>query len=387
MRLIDAKPVYDGNDLTVVMSRKADIDAEGVLAHALAAASDPDADPAMVNQIIDILNQEDHIVQNISEQARADVSGSLQVSARSVSLAAQDIVTDRIQAVRSGINFGDDFEQNAFSYDGGSVWGQMMYAQGNHKERDDEAAFKNKTYGLVIGADAAFNNQFRLGVAATYGYGVINTDDNRTTSNHNLLGTIYTSWEYEDYFFDTMGTYGAALNETRRFVHNDYVSGDYDSTQMSFRIGIGRRLRVNDWEVSPLAELNYGLLQYDSYKEKGSVGLEQNIDIGDYSVIELGLGVIMTGNIKAKKGEIRPEFRLIGHRDLQSNGARVEYSYLAGGSPTIVEGPSRAKERYQVGMGLRMDLYKRWSMRAAYDYHWSKYYGSHTFNARLRYDF
>ncbi|MGI9274636.1 MAG: autotransporter domain-containing protein, partial [Endozoicomonas sp.] len=385
--LVDVQAQVVNGDFMVVLTPQSTVDIGGVMGQALDAAINPNSgENDRVQEIVDVLNQPDEVVAEIGKQVKPDTTGHQQQVSRDLTLSSQNIIFDRTTSLRSGFNFGDSL----IRFGGGGLWGQMVYIDGNQDQREQEAGYNNRLGGILLGLDAEFSDRLKLGVAATYGFGVVNTEDNRSTESHNFLGTLYSSWEYKRYFMDSILSMGGARNKYSQSLTtlSSQTSSEYDSTQWNLRFVTGARLPFGrSWEFTPMVELNYGKVSFDSYIEKGEHGFVKEVKFDNYSALELGLGFTLNGTMKRGKARIRPDVTFMAHRDLNSSGVGVKYTYLAGGDESYVTGPERDSQRYKFGFGLNFDMSDSFTVRTAYDYRMSSTYRSHNLNAKFRYDF
>ena len=427
--LLQVEKYADGNDIKVRIEASTSEDIDGVLGNALLAALDPNADQTKATQILDALNNNGDVIKALEEDVRPDTTGYTHKAPREMALATQTIIFDRINSSRSGMNFGDDgfgFGLYGNSYDddgrssdreeqaqgedddlnrdrhvrqmdytlinGGTFWGQMMYLEGTQDQKTDTDGYSNRAGGVILGIDSIVLDSFRFGLAATYGFGVVNTETGRSTESHNFMGTVYSSWEEGGYFVDTMFTLGTGTNDTSKTIDsvsgNNKVTGSYTSRQWNLRSMAGYRFELGEnWEFTPMLDLNYGSVRFDTYDEKGTTGTEQKIEIQQYSALELGLGFRLRGVFHNGKSYVEPDFTLMSYRDLNSSGSSVKYSFLAGGPEALIEGPERDNQRYHASFGMYFDLGGDWFVRTAYDYRWSNTYRSHGLNAKFRYHY
>ena len=397
----------DGN-ITITLEPNPDIEKDGVLSHALSVVldnqkSDDPEDQDQVKKLFEVLNQANReTVASYAEERKRDAGGYLQMASREVALSSQNIVFDRMTSLRSGFNFGDSFGLGSGGDDEplesrsdegfgqkidflnrGGVWGQMMYLEGSQDKKGNEDGFKNRAGGFVLGIDGQFREHYRLGIAGTYGYGDVNTTGGRSIASHHFLGTLYGSWEQDRYFIDSMFTYGSARNESKDETGKVYR----DNRQWNLRMTGGARLPLGtSWEFVPMAEMNYGKVNFDAFRTTQQ-GIPGTLEFQDYSALELGLGFTINGLVQ--RGEIvtRPDFMLMAHRDLNTSGVKGKFTYLLGGAPLTITSVDRDYERYHAGLGLNFYMANDWTIRTGYDYRWSKTYRSHSFNAKFRYEF
>ena len=429
--LLQTRAYEEDGDIKVEIRASTADDIDGVMGHALLSAllSDPDSESS--EHIIRNLNRSEEEVAELENDIRPDTSGSTHTAPRALALATQSIILDRITGLRSsGLNFGDDgfgfglygnsYEGESSStqaeYDntpsgseryirqmdytllnGGSFWGQVMFLEGNQDAKARTEGYNNRASGVVLGIDGIVLDRFRLGLSATYGYGEVNTEGGRSTESHHVLGTIYGSWEYDRYFVDILFSGGTASNSVESVVNGvlseemklekKKITGDYNSHQWNLKSVLGVRFDLSEsWEITPLVELNYGKVFFDSYKPKGDDLHPDEISYQDYSALELGLGFLLKGHTQYHKQYIEPDFSLMAHRDINTTGSKVEFSFPGVGAQSL-KGPTRDAVRYTASFGLYFDMGSNWYIRTGYDYNWSQTYRSHGLNAKFRYDF
>ncbi len=365
---LEEKLVRDGFD-----ERKA-----AVLGAALTAAVSGSGDNA--DKLFTALNDPDLNIKKIAADAQPDISGGTQKTGQMMINANQNVILKRTRGIRRGINFGDQFKD-------GAVWGQMLYSSGNQDKMDGEPGFSSNIWGFVLGADTELESGVRVGVAGTYARSSVNVDDNSSLSANNFLGTAYLSWKgRRGYYMDTMMTSGGGWNDTEKTVAGQKVTGRFNSTQFGLRMIVGKEWRTGNWSLSPQTEFNYGIVQFKDYDEEGNTGWEQKVEQDNYKTIEIGGGLKIDGEFWSRSYTFRPELSLMSYYDFESRGALVKSVYLAGGDKYQVTGPDRDQLRLQAGLGFGLEI-SNWSIRTGYDMNWSKNYSSHSFSARVRYEF
>jgi outer membrane autotransporter protein len=80
------------------------------------------------------------------------------------------------------------------------VWGKVLGAYLNQKERGDVAGYKAKGAGVAIGTDWGFNDCTTFGIAGSYTK--VNVDDKNPSPKDQAIkswqGTAYGWWEFMD---------------------------------------------------------------------------------------------------------------------------------------------------------------------------------------------
>ena len=404
--LIVVDVTENDGDLSLKLLPNPEIAENGVLSHALKVVLSSDADDPETQKLFNVLNEENkEKVARYAEERERDAGGYMQMASREIALTSQNIVFDRLTSLHTGFSFGDSFGlgsgaddrdevqdtasdtgfiQKISFLEGGGLWGQMLYLEGSQDKKENEDGFNNKTGGIVFGLDGQFWDNVRLGIAGTYGYGVVNTSSGRKIDSHHFLSTLYGSWEYDHYYIDSMYTYGGARNESENMGSQKVES---DNRQWNYRLAGGVRFPVGtSWEIVPRAELNYGKVKFSPFETKHQ-GVPGVMEFQDYSALELGLGFSVNGLVQSGKVLTRPDFNVMVHRDLNTSGVKGKFTYLIGGEPLTLTSPDRDYERYQVGFGLNFYTASNWTLRTGYDYRWSKTYRSHSVNAKFRYEF
>lgn len=392
--LINATAQFSGDDIKATLSPNTKASLESSLrskgasargAKALAAALDvatatTSADSTRASKIFAVMNDTNNDHVKLAKEVQPKVTGGLQKANQSLANTSHNIVFNRIHGLRRGISYGDQFVD-------GAAWGQFLYTSGKQSKVDGEPGFKNQTWGLTLGADAELDPNVRMGLAFTLAKGSVDGDDGSTHSSYSYLTTLYGSWSQRGYFVDTMMTVGGGSNDSKKTVSGQSVKGDYDIDQWGFRLITGMAWRFGNWNMSPQAEFNYGLVRANEYTEKGSTGFEQKVDSSDFITAELGGGLKFNGEFWLRRGVLKPELTFMGYYNFNREGSKVKATYLAGGNSFTVTGPDRDPVRLSTGIGLGLQMTNRWTMRAGYDYNWTRNYTSDSFSARARYEF
>lgn len=168
---------------------------------------------------------------------------------------------------------GDDF----------SRWG--LFANGNLKFGDKDASDTNAGYdfemfGLTVGADYRFTDDFVLG--ASIGYGVADIDYGNNAGGMDTAswsGTVYSSYYVtQDWYVDGLINYAQDnYDSTRRIVYTDAggtvdrtAVGDTGGNQLSFGINTGYDFHAGAWVFGPHFSSYYLNVEIDKLEEYGA---------------------------------------------------------------------------------------------------------------------
>ncbi|MFS2068831.1 autotransporter domain-containing protein [Pseudomonas sp. CT11-2] len=160
----------------------------------------------------------------------------------------------------------------------GRVWLQALGNGGTLDRGHASSALQHSTEGLVLGADWALDEQWRVGIIGA-------KSQTRLDGNH-LDGDL-DSWHLGAYALRQSGplalrlgaSYGNHDGSTKRRVafnsFSDRLKGRYDAhTQQAFA-ELGYNLGSGSFHAEPFANLGYQRYQRDSYTEKGGAAALQ----------------------------------------------------------------------------------------------------------------
>ncbi len=322
---------------------------------------------------------------NDYKQLASQVAQPLDITTRAglgVMTTTQNITLKEGEGAVNGFSFGDGFN-------GGELWGQVIYSKSDQATMADTAGYKGKTNGYILGAGWNFTESWRVGVSGAWTKTTLNNDQGRDAKINSYIGSLYSNWSREGWRFDSLLTLGLSKNDTQKYIGSRQVEADYDSTLWGLRLVAGHTFNLGQWDMMPQVELNYGGVGFDkqTYTETGNSGWEQKIKASDYEVMELGGGLVINPSRGLFNNAVRPELSVMGYYDLKSTGSQFESTYLAGGDPFVVAETERDRFRLQSALGLTMDIMASWTLNAAYNLNWSDHYQAHSFSAKARYEF
>jgi uncharacterized protein with beta-barrel porin domain len=171
------------------------------------------------------------------------------------------------------------------------------FTGGDKDVSGQEAGFDYTTFGLTLGTDYRFTDNFVLG--ATFNYLSNNIDFDTTAINNTQSGggidtqsfgfSLYSTYYVSNQFYvDGIFSFGRNNYDIdRRIIYsipsttragalivpgttttvNQTATGDTNSTQYSISVGVGYDFYVQGFTVTPLARLEYSRLNIDGYQE------------------------------------------------------------------------------------------------------------------------
>ena len=381
-------PSYNRNSISALMSAGlTENEAQVALAAQETALSVPMATPAGVASTTSTTGAAmDKSISDADYKKTAQMEGwdahnGAAMAAVTVHQKTNQSISRHLNSSRTGISTGDMFESQGF-------WGEYMFSDGEMKEKDGISGYKNKVNGITLGADNLLNDQLTVGFAFTYGDVKSETKGaSREADSKTYMGTLYTGWTQDNFFFDTMFSYGSGSADYKRQGVDGSYKGDGDNTIWGARFVAGYNYLMNEWILQPQAEFNYANAKFDDLKEKGG-NFAQKVSFSDFEVMELGLGAKLMAEFEMGNGVLKPEFTLMGYHDFKDKKAEVEGTYLmAGGKTYTVTGSGRDQNRFLAGLGVSYAMDNNLSFGLNYDYNWQGDYKAQGFVASVRYEF
>ena len=320
--------------------------------------------------------------QRTADENQWDPHAGMGMAAVTVTQKANQSISRHLNRHRTGIATGDMFESKG-------VWGEYFYSDGEMDDKREVRGFENKVNGINLGLDALLNDQLTVGFAFTYGD--VKTETNksgREASGDTFMGTLYTGWTMDNYFFDTMWSYGRGDIDMKRKTSQGTYKSDTKSDTLGARLVGGYNYQFNQWLIQPQIEFNYVKVKFDDFREKQQQGVfAQSVKLDDFEVMELGAGLKLMADYDVSNGMLKPEFTLMGYHDFKDKKPEVQGTFLNGGKTYHVSGRDREQNRVLAGVGLKYEMNNNLTLGLNYDYNWQGDYTAHGIVGSVRYDF
>ncbi len=245
---------------------------------------------------------------------------------------ALNVVSAHVNALRvaqadgaTGLATGDSFSQV-------NLWGQAFGGHASQDARDDVDGYSANYGGLLIGADKALNDKWRIGGVFQYAHTAINNSDNTSgdstgVNGYGLIG--YASFTGSPWYVNMSGAAVLQRYDTERRVtmpgFEGVANGGFNGQQYVASVEGGWPLAVGSATLTPLASLTYSYLNQNSYTETGGNGAALHVDSSSASSVRSALGAKIEKAYDTSYGQIVPELRAAWvheyNRTRQSTGA------------------------------------------------------------------
>lgn len=164
---------------------------------------------------------------------------------------------------------------------------------GRNKYSESGNYFKNQYYGLQLGIDRPLDEEWTLGVAASYIYGDGKLTNGGKDDNWIASGSLYALGAFDD------GSYLDVVLRASR-IHNDFTvvsdqaryitKGKRSGNAYSASVEYGQKIPLNpNWYVDPQIQVTYGHIQGLSFTTKN--GVKVNTDRVNSLIGRVGVGV------------------------------------------------------------------------------------------------
>ncbi|MGF6327752.1 subtilase-type serine protease [Pseudomonas sp. BS3782 TE3695] len=252
----------------------------------------------------------------------------------------------------------------------GRVWLQALGHGGTLDRSHGSSALQHSTKGLVLGADWALDEQWRIGVIG---------GQSQTRLDGSQLDGDLDSWHLGVYALRQSGplalrlgaTYGNHDGSTKRRVafngFSDRPKGSYDaSTQQAFT-EVGYNLGSGNFSAEPFANLGYQRYQRDSYTEKGgAAALQVHGQTQDNFSSTFGLRLAQLNTLDNGM-QLTPRFSAGWKHTYGDVDSKAQQRLVTGGKNYTVEGAALDRDSLTLDAGLELAVSTRHTLGVGYN--------------------
>ncbi|MRS89723.1 autotransporter domain-containing protein [Enterobacteriaceae bacterium RIT714] len=324
--------------------------------------------------------------QNINTSSAANVATST----------AQAVVGAHIDAVRnpqasgtSGVATGDDYSSNWI------MWGQPFGGYARQDSTAEISGYTAKFGGLILGADRALGDDWRLGAALNYSntsvHGKGNLSGNTSTAdNYGIIG--YAGYTGDPWYLNlSAGVNRQNYSSVRRADFTGFsgaAQGKFNGQSVTLQTEVGYPFTLPaDVVLTPLASLTYGYQHVDGYKETGGNGMALDVGSTHSQSVVSDIGLRVEKTFATGLGNLTPFAQLSWLHQYDNRQVSSRASYAAdtiGETSFITKGASPVEDMAGVAIGSTLYDADELSLDARYDLQAGERYQAHTFSLRLR---
>jgi uncharacterized protein with beta-barrel porin domain len=267
------------------------------------------------------------------------------------------------------------------------VFANGTFTGGGKDVSGQEAGFDYTTFGLTLGADYRFTDNFILG--ATFNYMSNNIDFDTTSINNTLSGggidtqsfgfSLYSTYYVSNQFY-VDGIFSFGWNNydiDRRIIYtipstdrrgrlipgttavNQTAAGDTNSTQYSISVGVGYDFNVQGFTITPLARLEYSRINIDSYQERinntaDGFGLALAFDDQHVDSFVSVLGAQASYAISTGIGVLLPQVRVEWRHEFENDARSITSRFVndPARTPLVLGTEDPDRDFFTLGTGL-----------------------------------
>jgi len=312
---------------------------------------------------------------------------------------AQAVVGAHIDAVRnpqasgvSGVATGDDYANNWI------VWGQPFGGYARQDSTDNVSGYTAKFGGLIIGADRALGDDWRLGAALNYSNTSVHGKDNlsgnnSTADSYGVIG--YAGYTGNPWYLNlSAGLNRQNYSSVRRADFTGFsgaAHGKFNGQSITLQSELGYPITLPaDVVLTPLAGLTYGYQHVDGYSETGGNGMALDVSSTHSQSVMSDIGARIEKTFATGMGNLTPfaQVSWIHQYDNRQVSSHATYAADAIGETSfITKGASPVEDMAGVAVGTTLYNANDLSLDARYDLQAGDRYQAHTFSLRLRKSF
>lgn len=300
-----------------------------------------------------------------------------------------DSVRNPQTAGASGVATGDDYSNNWV------FWGQPFGGFARQGSTENVSGYHAKFGGLLLGADRALGENWRLGAAVNMSNTSVRGKDNlsgntSTADNYGVIG--YAGYTGNPWYLNLSAGLNRQNYESNRQADftgfSGRAHGKFNGQSVTLQSEVGYPFTLPaDVILTPLASLTYGYQQVDGYKESGGNGMALDVGSTHNQSVLSDIGVRVEKSIQTRLGNLTPFAQLSWIHQYDNRQMSSTATYAAdtvGETQFTTKGASPVKDMAGVAVGSTLYDTSNLTVDARYDLQAGERYQAHTFSLRLR---
>ncbi|WP_253912031.1 autotransporter domain-containing protein [Pseudomonas sp. CVAP len=252
----------------------------------------------------------------------------------------------------------------------GRVWVQALGNSATLDDKQDDSALRQRTHGVVVGADWSLDNEWRAGVLG---------GKSQTRLDGVLLDGDLDSWHLGAYALRQSGplvlrlgaTYSSHDGTTKRNIafngYSDPLKGSYDASSQQVFAEVGYNLSSGALQAEPFASLGYEHYQRDSYREKGG-DAALKVDKQTQRNFNSIFGLRLAHRSDLENGmSLTPRMSTGWKHTYGDVSSHIHQTFLVGGESFYVGGIPLDRNSLTLEAGLDLRVTKQHSLSVAYN--------------------
>ncbi|SAL00461.1 serine protease [Caballeronia fortuita] len=307
---------------------------------------------------------------------------------------ALGVVNARVSALRlaqsqgaTGIATGDSPSQ-------WTGWGQAFGGHASQNRRDGVDGYSANYGGLLVGADRAVGERWRVGGVFDYAHTAVNYSDDSAgdSAGINAYGLIgYASYTGSPWYVNFSGAATLQHFDTTRIVSmtgfDGLANGSFTGQQYVLHAEAGYPLALGSMTLTPLASLSYSYQHQNGYTESGGNGAALSVGSTHASSVRSALGAKIEKAFSTSYGTVVPDLRAQWIHEYDHTRQTTGASFSAdpaGQTAFTTVGATPVSDLADVSLGVTLVRASNLSVTARYELQAGSGFISHTGLLRLQ---
>ncbi|MNR90976.1 Outer membrane protein B precursor [compost metagenome] len=278
-----------------------------------------------------------------------------------------------------------------------AAWGQVFGGKASAGARDGISGYHASYNGLLLGADTALNDQWRVGGLFNYASTSVSNDGNNAGSYARVDAyglSTYASYQGEPWYLNT------AFSAIRSDIHahrlldfsgfSGTASSSYKGMQYIAAARAGYPLSINDMVLTPLAGLTYSSLRLEAYSESGGNGAALRVGAADTHSLKSDIGFKLERDYKTDVGVLKPMAQLLWRHEYSDTRLQSVANFAAdvsGATSFVTQGARPVRGTAVLSLGATLLRSDKLTLSTAYTLEKGGGYQSQTGSLTARWRF
>ncbi|WP_236105544.1 autotransporter domain-containing protein [Pandoraea fibrosis] len=326
----------------------------------------------------------------------AAITASAVQSAQATTQAVLNIAASHIDILRSAQSAGSGVATGESASDI-ALWGQAFGGQANQSGRSGASGYRASYGGLLIGADTALNDAWRVGGLFNYADTSVDGRDDSTGSSARVKAyglTGYGGYTAQRWYVNLASGIVWQKYDTHRSVDYTGFSGNaagrFNGAQYIASAQAGYPIKLDAvTTLTPIVGLTYSRMTQDAYTETGSVAALR-VNSSSASSLKSELGAKLARTFTTSYGEITPSIQLSWRHEYLDTNIQSIANFAAdtsGATSFITQGALANRDTGVMVLGAALARSQNLTLVARYTLEASRGYTAQTADLRLRYQF
>ena len=259
------------------------------------------------------------------------------------------------------------------------IWADGFGLWGHQDKHDGFHGYDANLYGTMAAFQGPIFRELSAGLGGGYAHTRIKRDHDNDSTIKMYDVTGYLSYNPTHWYLDTALSFDFNRYDDERHIKfpgvNRTAKADYVGRQYTALLAGGYRFYRWCAIFTPLASLQYSHLSVNKYHEHGAHDLNLHVNKQHYNFWESSLGAKVARPIQTRHGVIVPEVHALWLYDFHNDSMhlRSTFSGVAAEAGSFeTDGPSLARNRGDVGVGITFISCMDLAVEIVYNYEFSK---------------